>query len=154
MTGGADVDSASYNTATGLFSYANVVPDEANQCINGDCSLPGETTILNSGCQSSVSVFTVDYDAPCDCHASPDVRSLLMPLVQYANFSKIVGGLNGTATMFGNSTSTGSGRNGTATSTSTGKPSPSQVITAGARYVAVPWVAPVLGMLLVAVLCL
>jgi 5'-nucleotidase len=154
MTGGADVDSASYNAATGLFSYANVVPDGANQCINGDCSLPGETTILNSGCQSSVSVFTVDYDAPRDCHASPDVRSLLMPLVQYANSSKIFGGLNGTTIVFGNSTSTGSGRNGTTTSTSTGKPSPSQVVTAGVGYIAVPWVASVLGMLVAAVLYL
>jgi hypothetical protein len=77
-----------------------------------------------------------------------------MPLVQYAHSSKIVGGLNGTATVFGNSTSTGSGRNGTATSTSTGKPSLSQVITAGAGYVAVPWVAPVLGMLVAAAFCL
>jgi hypothetical protein len=122
MTGGADVGSASYNAATGLFSYANIVPDGANQCINGDCSLPGETTILNSECQSSVSVFTVDYDAPRDCHASLDMRSLLMPLMKYANSSKIVGGLNGTATVFGNSTSTSSGRNGTVTSTSTGSP--------------------------------
>jgi 5'-nucleotidase len=154
MTGGADVDSASYNAATGLFSYANVVSDGANQCINGDRSLPGETTILNSGCQSSVSVFTIDYHAPRDCHTSPVVRSLLMPLVQYSNSSNIVGGLNGTAAVFGNSTSTSSGRNGTATSTSTGKPSLSQVVTAGAGYAAVPWVAIALGMLASAVFCL
>jgi 5'-nucleotidase len=151
MTGGADVDSASYNAATGLFSYANVVPDGANQCISGDCSLPGETTIINSGCQSSVSVFTVDYDAPRDCHASNDVQSLLMPLVQYANSSKIVGGLNGTATVFGNSTSTSSGRNITATSSSTAKPSASQVVTAGAGYVAGSWVATAFGIQVAAI---
>ena len=149
MTGGADVESANYDDATGLFSSAG-----ANQRINGDCSLPGETTILNSGCQSSVSVFTVDYDAPRDSHSAPYVRSLLMPLVQYANSSKIVGSLNGKTTVFGNSTTIGSGRNDTATSTSTGRPSPSQVVTAGAGYVALPWDGTALGMLVAAVFCL
>jgi 5'-nucleotidase len=93
LTRGADVDSAVYNSTTGLFTYANVLPAGANQCINDDCSLPGETTILSSGCLSSVSVFTVDYDAPLQCHPSPDVRTILEPLVQYANSSSLVGGL-------------------------------------------------------------
>jgi 5'-nucleotidase len=69
---------------TDLFSYGNVA-QRANTCTNGDCTLPGETTILNAGFQSSSSVFTVDYDAPLDCKPVPDVRSLLWPLVQYAN---------------------------------------------------------------------
>jgi len=104
LTGDADVDYAAYNETTGLFSYQNLVEPGTNQCINGDCSLPGETTILNAGCQSAVSVFTVDYDAPIGgtCKSSPDVRSWLTPLVQYANSSVLVGGLNVTST--GNAT--------------------------------------------------
>ncbi|TVY51822.1 Acid phosphatase [Lachnellula cervina] len=104
MTGDADVDYAAFNETTGLFSYQNLVEPGTNQCINGDCSLPGETAILNVGCQSAVSVFTVDYDAPIGgaCKSGPDVRSWLTPLVQYANSSVLVGGLNGTST--GNAT--------------------------------------------------
>jgi len=100
MTGGADVDYAAFNETTGLFSYQNLVEPGTNQCINGDCSLPGETDILNVGCQSAVSVFTVDYDAPIGgaCKSGPDVRSSLAPLVQYANSTTLVGGLNGTST--------------------------------------------------------
>ncbi|RDL41278.1 SurE-like protein [Venustampulla echinocandica] len=99
LTGGADVDEAVYNSTTGLFTWGNVVPEGANTCINGDCSLPGETDILNAGCQSSVSVFTVDYDAPLACHASPDLRGDLAPLVQYANSTIKVGGLDGTSSV-------------------------------------------------------
>lgn len=54
QTGGADVDSATLNSTTGLFSYANIVPAGANQCINGDCFLPDEINILNGACQFSV----------------------------------------------------------------------------------------------------
>lgn len=64
LTGGADYDLAVFNKTSGLFTYANIVPEGGNVCINGDCSLPGETEVLNKGCQSSISVFTVDYDAP------------------------------------------------------------------------------------------
>ncbi|TVY90208.1 Acid phosphatase [Lachnellula willkommii] len=104
MTGDADIDYAAFNETTGLFSYQDLVEPGTNQCINGDCSLPGETAILNVGCQSAVSVFTVDYDAPIGgaCKSGPDVRSWLAPLVQYANSSVLVGGLNGTST--GNAT--------------------------------------------------
>jgi len=113
LTGSAVVDRAAYNETTGLFSYASLVTDGVNTCINGNCSLPGETAILNAGCQSAVSVFTVDYDAPIggSCSVGPNVRSLLEPLVQYANSTSLVGGLNGTAM----------GTNGTVTAT----PSPS-----------------------------
>lgn len=100
LTGGAVVDSAVYNETTGLFSYGDLVAEGTNQCINGDCSLPGETDVVES-CQSSVSVFTVDYDAP-NCAGSKDIRDMLSPLVQVANSSELVGGLNGTTT--GNST--------------------------------------------------
>ena len=84
MTGGAEVDTAVFNASTGLFSYGSVTPAGANTCINGDCSLPGETNVVDSGCFSSVTVFTVDYDAP-NCAGSANVRPLLQPLVQYQN---------------------------------------------------------------------
>ena len=84
MTGGADVDKAVFNATTGLFTFGDTTSPGINACINGDCSLPGETTVVDSGCLSSVTVFTVDYDAP-NCKGSKDVRSLLEPLVKYQN---------------------------------------------------------------------
>lgn len=63
LTGGAYYDKAVYNSTSRLFTYQNFVAPGGNVCINGDCSLPGETEVL-SGCASSISVFTVDYDAP------------------------------------------------------------------------------------------
>lgn len=82
MTGGAVVDFAAFNETSKLFTFKNIVPQGANTCINGDCSLPGETLVVNGGCQSSVTVFTVDYDAP-NCRGSKHVRPLLQPLVKY-----------------------------------------------------------------------
>ena len=89
MTGGADVDLAVFNATSGLFTFGNIVSAGANTAINGDPSLPGETTIVNGGCQSSVSVFTVDYDAPLGGNQTA-VRAALGPLVQYANSSSTV----------------------------------------------------------------
>ena len=84
MTGGAIVDSAVFNATSKLFTYGDIVPAGANTCINGNCSLPGETNVVDGGCQSSVSVFTTDYDAPLTA-ATEAVRTSLMPLVSYAN---------------------------------------------------------------------
>jgi len=84
MTGGAGVDTAVFNESTGLFKYGSIVSAGLNTCINGDCSLPGETNVVDSGCFTAVTVFTVDYDAP-DCVGSANVRPLLQPLVQYQN---------------------------------------------------------------------
>ena len=84
LTGGAEVDQAVFNETSGLFTYAELVSPGLNTCINGDCSLPGETTVVASGCFSSVSVFTVDYDAP-NRIGDDDVRPQLQPLVTYQN---------------------------------------------------------------------
>lgn len=87
LTGSADVDGAVYNATTGLFTYKNIVPATGtglNTCINGPCNLPGETAVVGAGCQASVSVFTVDYDAPTT-GTTTTVRSSLLPLVQYQN---------------------------------------------------------------------
>ncbi|KAF2807008.1 acid phosphatase precursor [Mytilinidion resinicola] len=65
LTGNADIDLAAWNETTKTFHYANLEPQAAgiNSCINGDCSLPGETYVVEGG-GVSVSIFTVDYDAP------------------------------------------------------------------------------------------
>ncbi|MCJ1238662.1 hypothetical protein MMC14_006653 [Varicellaria rhodocarpa] len=84
LTGGADIDTAVFNATSRLFTYGNIVADGVNACINGDCSLPGETNVVSAGCQGSVSVFTVDYDAPIS-GATNAVRKSLQPLVSYAN---------------------------------------------------------------------
>ena len=80
LTGGALTDAAVFDASSGLFNYANNLGAGINACINGDCSLPGETTVVISGCQSSVSVFTVDYDAPSTKNTT-SVRKALEPLV-------------------------------------------------------------------------
>ena len=84
MTGGAIVDSAVFNATSKLFTFGDIVSAGANTCINGNCSLPGETIIVDDGCQSSVSVFTTDYDAPLT-EATTAVRESMLPLVSYAN---------------------------------------------------------------------
>lgn len=87
MSGGATYDKAVYDETSGLFTYANIVPPGGNTCIHGDCDLPGETEVLDSGCKSSVSVFTVDYDAPVGGKQSA-IRSRLEPLVKYEHKGK------------------------------------------------------------------
>jgi 5'-nucleotidase len=125
MTGGATVDKAAYNASSGLFTFQNIFPDGANQCINGDCSLPGETDVVASGCKTSVSVFTVDYDAPYagECGNVTDVGSLLPDIVQMSNSTTLIGGLGPNATV------TGSGAGGNGTSTTGGGSSTSSATT-------------------------
>ena len=83
MTGGAQVDRAVFNETSGLFTFGNTDGPGLNTCINGDCGLPGETVVVNDGnCRSSVSVFTVDYDAPTTGQTDT-VRGGLLPLVEF-----------------------------------------------------------------------
>ncbi|MCJ1447143.1 MAG: hypothetical protein MMC23_007652 [Stictis urceolatum] len=82
ITGGAFSDFAAYNNATGVFNYQNILGDGLNVCINGNCELPGETDVVNSGCNSAVSVFTVDYDAP-NGKGTSGIQHGLKPLVKY-----------------------------------------------------------------------
>ncbi|KZM28017.1 5'-nucleotidase [Ascochyta rabiei] len=65
LTGNANTDVAVYNETTGLFDWDNVDPVAAgiNAAYNGDTSLPGETWVVAGG-SVSVSVFTMDFDAP------------------------------------------------------------------------------------------
>ena len=82
LTGGGFTDTAVYNATTKVFTYGNIASSGINTCINGDCGLPGETDVVDSGCFSSVSVFTVDYDAPNGA-GQTEVRGALSPLVAY-----------------------------------------------------------------------
>lgn len=69
MTGNAHVNEAVWDAKKGTFTWANIKPYAAgvNACINGDCSLPGETYVVENG-GVSVSVYTVDYTAPQTPH--------------------------------------------------------------------------------------
>ena len=82
FTGGAFTDSAVYNETTGLFKYGNLLTSSLNRCINGNCALPGETDVVDSGCASAVSMFTIDYDAPMG-RDQGSIRQAMSPLVMY-----------------------------------------------------------------------
>jgi hypothetical protein len=84
MGGGGTTDLAVWNATTGLFHYANLITDGNNVCINGNCALPGENAVVNDGCYGSVSVFTIDADAPMGA-AQRAVRAAMQPLVAFEN---------------------------------------------------------------------
>ncbi|CAK7229381.1 hypothetical protein SCUCBS95973_007202 [Sporothrix curviconia] len=109
--GGAYTSKAVYNSASGLFGSANYADAGTNMCINGDCSLPGEIEVLNSGCKSSVVLFTIDYDAPYGVSSLADPYAALLPdIVQLNNATNLVGGLGANASVqgtTGTSSSTG-----------------------------------------------
>lgn len=65
MTGEAEVDAAVPGKTPGTFMWSNLSPRAAgvNQCLNGDCDLPGETYVVAAG-KVSLSLYTVDYTAP------------------------------------------------------------------------------------------
>ncbi|TKY87465.1 hypothetical protein EX895_003479 [Sporisorium graminicola] len=65
LTGKAIIDRFVLNATTGLPTYADLVSAGLNTCISGNCSLPGETDVIQNGkCQASASLYSVDYDAP------------------------------------------------------------------------------------------
>ena len=84
MGGGGTTDKAVWNATTGLFTYANIITEGVNVCVNGNCALPGETPVVNNGCYASVSVFTIDTDAPIG-KAQGSIRAALTPLVGFEN---------------------------------------------------------------------
>lgn len=84
LNGGAFTDKAVYNATTGLFKYGNKVTAAINRCINGNCALPGETSVVDGGCYGSVSVFSIDYDAPVG-HEQAALRAAMTPVVAFEN---------------------------------------------------------------------
>jgi 5'-nucleotidase len=88
LTGEAETDVAVFDAEAGTFTWGNVRPLAAgvNTCYNGDCSLPGETYVVANG-GISVSVFTIDYDAP----------SIPYTEMVFAKVESLFGGSNGTS---------------------------------------------------------
>ena len=76
LTGGAVIDRIVVDAKTGLPTYQNLVAPGLNVCLNGDCSLPGETNVINrDDCSATISIYSVDYDAPSTSlqHAKPAI---------------------------------------------------------------------------------
>ncbi|KAJ9112729.1 hypothetical protein QFC22_006231 [Naganishia vaughanmartiniae] len=64
LTGSALTDKVVFNAA-GFPTYGDLAGASGiNNCVSGDCSLPGETLISTTTCMSTVTAFSVDYDAP------------------------------------------------------------------------------------------
>ena len=68
-----------YNETSNSFTWGQKSWDGLTVCNNGDCSLPSENFIVeHTNCQSSVSVFSVDYDA--NLGLTSQVKQILNPL--------------------------------------------------------------------------
>ncbi|KAI5448977.1 hypothetical protein NCC49_005710 [Naganishia albida] len=64
LTGSALTDKVVFNAA-GYPTYGDYENSPGiNTCISGDCWLRGETEVATRTCMSSVTAFSVDYDAP------------------------------------------------------------------------------------------
>ncbi|KAK3689274.1 5'/3'-nucleotidase sure [Podospora appendiculata] len=98
------VDKAVYDSKTGLFSYESINIAGGNQCIGGNCNLPGETDVLSSGCKSSVTIFTVDFDPRNNavCFNVSDVTEIVPIVVQVNGTTPPLGGLGANASVIGN----------------------------------------------------
>ncbi|KAK2616216.1 hypothetical protein QQS21_000848 [Conoideocrella luteorostrata] len=82
MTGNAHVNEAVFDPKKGVFTWANLKPYAAgvNACVNGDCSLPGETYVVENG-QVSVSIYITDYDAPKSLYTE-SIAKRIQPLTK------------------------------------------------------------------------
>jgi len=78
MTGGATIDKLTIDPTTGFPAQSNLVAPGLNVALNGLSHLPGETP-TSAECKTSVSVFSVDYDAPVAV-AAP-IQERLGPIV-------------------------------------------------------------------------
>lgn len=68
-----------YDEDSGLFKSANGDFDALTKCVFGDCNLKSEASVLaNNNCESTVSVFSIDYDA--SQNQSSQVKSSLSGL--------------------------------------------------------------------------
>jgi 5'-nucleotidase len=134
LTGGAAVDKAVLNTTTNVFTFGNDFTESGiNTCINGDCTLPGETKVV-TGCSVSLSVFTVDYDAPT-CNGATDVRGLFQELVANQNSTSPSGGSSsggsGSSSAASSTASGGSGGAGSGSESASASPTGSSTATSG-----------------------
>ncbi|KAK6456760.1 acid phosphatase [Scheffersomyces xylosifermentans] len=68
-----------YNATSDSFVWTQTSWKAITACNNGDCSLPSENFVVGyTNCSSSVSVFSVDYDA--NLGLTSQVNSILSPL--------------------------------------------------------------------------
>lgn len=83
MTGNAHVNEAVLDDEEGTFTWANIKPYAAgvNTCVNGDCSLEGETYVVENGAVS-ISLYTVDYTAPTT-RATKSIMERIKPLASW-----------------------------------------------------------------------
>lgn len=56
--------SLAFNETSGLFSWKDRESNALSNRISGSVVVPSESEVLASGCRSSVSFFSIDYDAP------------------------------------------------------------------------------------------
>jgi len=63
LTGGAVIDQLVIRNTTGFPQWVNLVAPGLNAANSGNPHLPGETP-TSATCKTSVSIFSVDYDAP------------------------------------------------------------------------------------------
>lgn len=82
MTGNAHVNEAVLDPDEGTFTWANIKPYAAgvNSCINGDCSMEGETYVVEHG-DVSISLYTIDYTAP-STRSTKGIMERLEPLAK------------------------------------------------------------------------
>ncbi|KAK7222119.1 hypothetical protein V2G26_010122 [Clonostachys chloroleuca] len=80
MTGNAHVNEAVLDAEKGTFDWANIKPYAAgvNTCVNGDCSLEGETYVVENGAVS-ISIYIVDYTAPSS-RSTQSIMQRIKPL--------------------------------------------------------------------------
>lgn len=81
MTANANINAAAWSATKGTFTWPNIKPLVAgiNDCVNGDCQLPGETYVAQNG-DTSVSVYTIDYTAPSTEYTAGIMDPLMDPL--------------------------------------------------------------------------
>lgn len=77
MTGNAHVNEAVWDSDESTFTWANIKPYAAgvNTCLNGDCSMEGETYVVENG-GVSISLYTIDYTAPTNAKTRSIIERL------------------------------------------------------------------------------
>lgn len=91
MTGSAEINEAVPNPdKPGTFTWANIRPLAAgvNRCVNGDCSITGETYAVNTLAVVSLSIYSIDYTAPSTVDSRLLVKMLTKGKVIHEDDSK------------------------------------------------------------------
>jgi len=106
MTGTPSEDRAVFDSQTKLFTH-HTSGVTVGPCGDGNCTIPREQDVLNAGCMSSVTLFTVNYNSPFhqECVQVMDVEGLIPIVVQFNGTTPLIGGLGANASVTGNSSS-------------------------------------------------